>query len=160
MIDITDIIADAGKEKRLVRHFIPDNSLLPYPQASFTDVELHFDVTFVKPDVNVVGDIVCRIQGFCDRCLASVSREITLPFDQTFYKDEASDEDSYVYYGSKLDVTKAVCDEIILSLPTGLLCKEDCKGLCPKCGADLNKQQCGCDASRENAFSALKDLKF
>ncbi len=138
----------------------PADELLPYPDAHLENIRAQLTVTFLRPNVDVQGKIVCSVSGRCDRCLDDVSAQIEVPFHQVFYKDVAEDEDGYVYTGSKLDATKAVCDEIVLSMPTNLLCKPDCKGLCPKCGCNLNERQCGCDTAKENAFAALKNLKF
>ena len=160
VIDLTQNFANVGKNIAFRREVQFEDGLLPYPNAKLKNVILDFAVTFVKPNVSIVGSITCVVDGFCDRCLKSISRAIMLPFDQTFYKDGAEDEDSYAYSDSRLDATKAVRDEIVLSLPSSLLCSEDCKGLCPKCGANLNEQQCDCDTTRDNAFSVLKDLKF
>lgn len=160
VIDLTENLAKVGESITFLTECKLDDSLLPYPNARLTKVAVEFAVTFVKPDVQVVGEITCFVDGFCDKCLNEVSTQITLPFSQIFYKDSSDEEDAYVYQDSRLDATKAVCDEIIISAPISLLCKEDCKGLCPKCGANLNDQQCDCDMSRENAFSVLKNLKF
>ena len=160
VIDLTENFANIGSSVPFSADCKLSSDLLPYPNATLAKVSLELEVTFVKPNVRVVGEIVCYIDGFCDKCLSEVSAQIVLPFDQIFFKDSSDDEDNYVYTDSRLDLTKAICDEIVLSLPSSLLCKDDCKGLCPKCGANLNEQQCDCDTSRENAFSALKNLKF
>ena len=160
VIDLTENLANVGEPLIFQGEFALEGDLLPYPQATLTKVEVDFDVTFENPNVFVEGEITCFVEGVCDRCLTKVSKQIYLPFEQTFYKDSATDEDAYIYSGSKLDVTKAVCDEIVLSLPLSFLCKEDCKGLCHKCGTDLNKQTCSCDTTPDNAFSVLKNLKF
>ncbi len=160
IIDLTENFAAIGEPIDFSFKCNLDDSLLPYPNAKFVQAEVQLAVTFLKPNLLVKGNIICHIKGFCDRCLADISRKFDIPFDQIFYKDSADDEDGYVYSGSRLDVTKAICDEIVLSLPTALLCKPDCKGLCPKCGANLNVEQCNCDTSRENVFVALKNLKL
>ena len=160
IIDLTDNFTHIGEPKDFCFECKLDNGLLPYPDAKLRKVCVCLTVMFLKPHVRVDGTITCHIDGFCDRCLADISRQIEIPFHQIFYKDYPDEEDGYVYSGSKLDVTKAICDEIVLSLPSSFLCKQDCKGLCPKCGPDLNKQQCSCDITRENAFAALKNLKF
>lgn len=160
VIDLTDNFANVGETIAFSTECKLDDSLLPYPNARLKKVAVSFAVTFVKPNVQVVGEITCFIDGFCDKCLDEVFAQIVLPFNQIFYKDSSDEEDAYVFTDSRLDVTKAVCDEIVLSLPGNLLCKDDCKGLCPKCGVNLNEQQCDCDTSRENAFSVLKNIKF
>lgn len=160
VIDLTENIANVGKALPFVGEFVLETDLTPYPNATLDKVALNVDVTFGNPNVDVCGVVTCFISGYCDRCLKKLDVQINLPFTQTFYKDQAEDEDQYVYTSSLLDVTRAVTDEIVLSLPMSLLCKEDCKGLCPKCGCDLNEQQCDCDTTRDNPFSVLKNLKF
>ena len=160
VIDLTENFANVGSSIHFVKDCKLDSDLLPYPNATLEKVSLELDVTFVKPNVAVVGEIVCFVHGFCDKCMSEVSTQISLPFNQIFFKDSSDDEDGYVYTDSRLDLTKAICDEIVLSVPSGLMCKQDCKGLCPKCGVNLNEQQCDCATSRENAFSVLKNLKF
>ena len=160
VIDLTKNFAYVGERIAFRREVQVDDSVLPYPNAKLSKVLLDFGVTFVKPNVAVVGTITCVVDGFCDRCLKNITKSIELPFNQTFYKDGTDGEFDYVYLDSKLDATKAVYDEIVLSLPSSFLCSEDCKGLCPKCGVNLNEEQCDCDTSRENAFSVLKNLKF
>ncbi|MCH5157002.1 MAG: DUF177 domain-containing protein [Clostridiales bacterium] len=160
VIDLTENFASVGKPIPLLVDCKLGSDLLPYPNAALTKVLLDMEVTFVKPNVHIVGKIVCYVDGYCDKCLTEVSTQITLPFDQVFFKDSSVEEDGYVYSGSRLDLTKAICDEIVLSLPSSLLCKEGCLGLCPKCGVNLNERQCDCDTSRENAFSVLKNIKF
>ena len=160
VIDLTENISNEGKSIAFRREVKLGDDLLPYPNAKLSNVILDFDVAFVKPNVSVVGTVTCVVDGFCDRCLTGITKSIELPFNQTFYKDGADDEVDYVYFDSKLDATKAVRDEIVLSLPSSFLCNDDCKGLCPKCGVNLNEQQCDCDTSRNNAFSVLKNLKF
>ena len=160
VIDLTQNIANEGKRISNVYEVQLDDSVLPYPNAKLARVTLDFGVTFVKPNVTVDGTITCVVEGICDKCASSVVKSIELPFKQIFYKDGTDDEDAYAYYDSKLDATKAVYDEVVLSLPSSLLCKDDCKGLCPKYGTNLNEHQCDCDTTRENPFSVLKDLKF
>lgn len=160
IVDLTDNFAHVGEPIDYLFVCKLDDGLLPYPNARLSKVEAHLTVTFTNPNVLAEGMLNCYVDGYCDRCLAEVSRRIDLPFSQIFYKDVAIEEDGYVYNGSKLDATKAVCDEIALSVPSGLLCKEDCKGLCPKCGTNLNERQCSCDTTRDNALAALKNLKF
>ena len=161
VIDLTESFANAGSSVAFQREVHLSDDLLPYPNAKLDKVILDFDVTFVKPDVTIEGTITCVVDGYCDRCLRSVASSISFPIQQTFYLEGTEDEFAdYVYSGSKLDATKAVCDEILLSLPSSLLCEQECKGLCPKCGVNLNEQQCDCDTTRENPFSVLKDLKF
>ena len=160
VLDLTKVFADEGGSVKFCKECDMDSGLLPYPNAQLKKVELDLTAQFIKPNVRVAGKIVCHIDGFCDKCLAKVAKAEVLDFDQIFYKDSSDEEDAYVYFDSMLDITKALSDEIALSLPTSWLCSDDCKGLCPKCGVNLNEQLCDCNTSRENAFSVLKNIKF
>lgn len=158
VIELAKPMANVGTALPFCGKFVLDGDLLPYPNAKLNEVSVAFDVTFTNPDVEVEGQIVCVVSGCCDRCLEETKRSFKLSFFQTFKKNPSEDE--YGYDGSKLDVTKAVQDEIVLSVPTLFLCKDDCKGLCPVCGANKNVAECDCNTQKENAFSALKNLKF
>ena len=70
------------------------------------------------------------------------------------------DEDQYTYTGHVLELDDAVRTAILLELPSRILCKEDCRGLCAQCGANLNVNVCSCqkDLTSRNPFSALASL--
>lgn len=76
--------------------------------------------------------------------------------DKLANKDE---DDFIIMQDFAIDTEDIVRSALILELPTRYLCKEDCKGLCPKCGIDLNEQNCGCEISdRDSRWDALKDF--
>lgn len=158
VIELAKSMANVGTAVPFSGEYVLDSNLLPYPDARLNKVYVDFEVTFTNPNVEVQGNVTCVVSGSCDRCLSKVTKQFVLPFDQVFHKNAF--EDVYVYEGSKLDVTKAVEDEIVLSVPTLFLCSDDCKGLCPVCGVNRNVQNCDCNSQKENAFSALKNLKF
>lgn len=97
----------------------------------------------------------------CDRCLESVLTSIPFEIDRQFDLDavqEEAEEKDYID-GYNLDVDKLVFGEILLSIPGKTLCRADCKGLCPKCGANLNRAECGCDrTSLDPRMSVFKDI--
>ena len=103
----------------------------------------------------------------CARCLKELHGESEIDFVRTVALSLETDdgEDEYVLVGenSSLSIDEALTEEMILSLPTRSLCKDDCKGLCPKCGADKNVRECGCVLSapdpRWNVLKALAEKK-
>ncbi len=84
----------------------------------------------------------------CARCLEPVSCTLAVDFEKTVCREgELQDRTSDDYLELKdgmLDVDEALLEEVILNFPTRQLCREDCRGLCPKCGANLNFESCGC----------------
>ena len=92
-------------------------------------------------------------------------KEEGLDMDEAFRRDngeepQAADDDQYTYSGHVLELDEAVRTALLLELPSRILCKEDCRGLCDQCGADLNINECSCqkDLTHRNPFSALASL--
>ncbi|MGN1137779.1 MAG: YceD family protein [Oscillospiraceae bacterium] len=83
----------------------------------------------------------------CDRCLSRFERAYSFDFEHILVRSLNTDNDEYVVTeNDKLELDELAVNDMLLQMPTKLLCKEDCKGLCPKCGADLNVSDCGCNA--------------
>lgn len=79
----------------------------------------------------------------CDRCLCGFVREYSHTFEHTLVT--GSDHDDYIVCPDfTLDMDELAVSDLLLELPTKILCREDCKGLCFKCGADLNEGECSC----------------
>ena len=89
----------------------------------------------------------------CSRCLEEVKTSLRLKFERELDLNKAEaqavetlDEHNYLD-GYNLDVDKLVYGEIVLNWPMKVLCKEDCKGICSTCGANLNLGTCNCDST-------------
>ncbi len=110
------------------------------------------------------GCLPVTVEAPCARCLEPVSFECVLDFEREFeLKKDASfdgslDEEPYLE-GYNLDVDQLVCNELLLSLPMRVLCREDCKGICNRCGANLNYQTCTCDTrSLDPRMSVIQEI--
>lgn len=82
----------------------------------------------------------------CDRCLKSFSRRFCESFEHTLVVKTAKDGNEYIEVGHqpRLLLDDLVLSDILLAMPSKILCKEDCRGLCSSCGADLNEGDCNC----------------
>lgn len=85
----------------------------------------------------------------CARCLAEVEGEIETEISGRILEDEESkfeesDEKLIAYNKDEIYLDEVIADAVLLSMPMRILCGEDCKGLCPKCGKDLNQGECEC----------------
>lgn len=100
------------------------------------------------------GAVQATVVGECRRCLKPVSQQIDDHLDVVFSADPDLADDPSVYVlpadPSTVDVSGAIREEIALRASAFPLCGEDCKGLCPTCGADLNAGPCGCAAPGTN----------
>ena len=97
----------------------------------------------------------------CDRCGKEFSREKVVPLDSLLAEElenEDSEDEIFLLDGNELDLDEVVTTAFILAMDTKNLCSDDCKGLCPQCGADLNKGDCGCKKPGDPRFDVLNDL--
>lgn len=110
----------------------------------------------------MTGSIQTTIHGTCDRCAAEFDREIEFPLDVVLVTELANEEneDEWVFplEGDSADLDDIVRTVFVLNLDSKLLCKEDCKGLCHRCGKNLNDGPCNCQKELDPRFAALKQL--
>ncbi|MBQ6453335.1 MAG: DUF177 domain-containing protein [Coriobacteriales bacterium] len=119
----------------------------------------------------LTGTIKGRAMGSCDRCLEDAVFDIDgeleglyfIRTDSPLMQDMEEDEYEIIGDSDVIDLTNAVLASLAFETPFVLLCSEDCKGLCPHCGSNLNEGDCGCAQDHVdplNPFAALKGLKF
>lgn len=124
---------------------------------SITPVNARFDIERSGSDLFIKGSLDADAKMRCSRCLVEFNSHIHSDIDLVFlkavqkeaqegYEKELSKEDLDINYytDEELDVTEILREQIALDLPAKPLCRPDCKGLCPRCGTDLNKEKCGC----------------
>lgn len=145
------------------------------PQAGGGEVtlDLHADGT----SVFATGRIHGWLEVACSRCLGPARipfeealrvtyvPEAEVPKDPVDAEEELTiapgDEelDVYGYDGETVDLAPLLREQVVLAVPYAPLCKEDCAGLCPQCGADKNLSPCSCEPPIDPRFAALKSLK-
>ncbi|MBR7008891.1 MAG: DUF177 domain-containing protein [Ruminococcus sp.] len=95
--------------------------------------------------VKLTYDAVASLDLVCDRCLEEFVREYRYSFEHILVASANSDDDMYVVCeNDTLDMNGLAVSDILLQLPTKILCKQDCKGLCFSCGKNLNEGDCEC----------------
>ncbi len=90
----------------------------------------------------VEGEISFTITGECTRCLNQATNQYSAQFGEEITEDEI---DGYQLVNDTVNLTKIVDDAVLMNIPVTFLCKEDCKGLCFKCGKNLNEAECECN---------------
>ena len=110
----------------------------------------------------MTGSVRTTMHGICDRCANEFDRDVDIPVDVVLVSELANEEneDEWVFplEGDSADLEDIVRTVFVLNLGTKLLCKEDCKGLCCRCGKDLNEGPCNCQKELDPRFAALKQL--
>ncbi len=128
--------------------------------------EFHFCEKIELPRGNYMMDIVADVTGVvfrrdlsyvveckvktvlnlnCDLCLSSFETKLDFDMDEIFAEEVSPEEEIWELSDKTIDLMPAVIANIILNLPMQVLCSDECKGLCPKCGHNLNDGDCGCD---------------
>ncbi|WDV47658.1 DUF177 domain-containing protein [Clostridiaceae bacterium M8S5] len=162
-IDITNIINDE-QLKISVKENIPIEPLaLDAKMIEFDGgVDIEFDIYKVDgKDICIIGNIQYKCGDVCDRCLETFKREVQEKFSGQII-EKSEDEDIYeniifFHESGKINIADIARAVILYNLPMKSLCKQDCKGICPKCGQNLNTVQCDCDI--EDIDPRLSELK-
>ena len=137
-------------------------------------IDYDLALTNAGEGILVTGMIRCHVKGACDRCLEDAEFDIAGEVDEYYLFEEPEDPESYedgfelVSEDRTIDLSDAIADAVVMDTPFVVLCRPDCAGLCPTCGANLNEAPCACEdkqkddyaASDSNPFAALKNLKF
>jgi len=111
--------------------------------------------------ISLRGEVSATVTSRCAKCLEPVTLDLHTEIDAQFARQpDPEDPDLYTFEGSKVDLTDAVRDALLLELPYRFLCSEDCRGLCSNCGVNLNLGTCTCQEGYNvtNPFSALKAI--
>ncbi len=143
------------------------------PEKNEVSMELH--VLRTVDNVQIAGKVVANLRPTCDRCAEFFDAETTLPLqvylaphkDMHFEKgeeDEGLGENDVAfsfYKGNEVDLNEIVREMILLEMPVRHLCSEDCKGLCAKCGQNLNFGNCDCDKKKiDPRLAVLQNIKL
>lgn len=95
--------------------------------------------------VNLEYSVDFSLMITCDRCLKKMIREHHFDFDHVVVPSLSGDNDDYIVAeGESIELNEIAVTDLLLQLPTKILCKDDCKGLCMICGSDLNESECNC----------------
>lgn len=117
-----------------------------------------------KRKLQLAGEGTISLNIPCDRCLEDVKTDISFYIDRCLDLSEAESDrievdEEVTVTDNTIDVDELVYIEVLINIPDKTLCKEDCKGLCLKCGANLNQCECGCDrAVLDPRMSVIQDI--
>ena len=147
-IDVSEILKEFGEKKEV------------NGEVRISDVEFKGErYTFQSPlKVNgtisnngkalvLTADVEAKMGTQCARCLDDIVVDAGFSIEESFMQSEAEaseDEDIIVFDGYTIELDDIIEDNLIMNIKGRYLCNEDCKGLCPQCGANLNDGECGC----------------
>ena len=117
-------------------------------------------------EVTGSGNVQLSIEAPCSRCLKTVKLDlkpevnlVLTPKESIEVEDDDINHETYV--GDEVDISDYLREQIAMSLPLKVVCSENCKGLCPSCGVNLNDETCECDSQKiDPRLAVLKNLKI
>ena len=173
IIDLFAIVSNSGIDKEYeldISGFTFDSMMGTFnaTKASPFKITIHNNAG-KSVRINIEGEI--HFTAPCDRCLKDCDITINLEFENEFGLEnsrlifEELDEPEYIE-GLNLNTDQLVYDEILVNWPMKVLCKDDCKGICNKCGLNLNEGTCDCDrtvvdprmAAIQDVFNKFKEV--
>ncbi|MGN0354065.1 MAG: YceD family protein [Muricoprocola sp.] len=174
LIDLNEVLKNDGKTMQAEVPLSIDsysNGTDTFPIVSNQPVSLLISNKGNR-ELQITGSIHVVLVVPCDRCLEDVRVALDLDIDQEVDMSQTEEErretldEQFYIEGYNLDVDKLVCSEILVSWPSKVLCKEDCKGLCNTCGTNLNLKTCDCEptdldprmAQIQEIFSKFKEV--
>lgn len=135
------------------------SDVYPYPLEITAEVNKFEKNILCKVHLKTVAHYTC------DRCLELFDRPLEFNFELLFRsgKDKLeTDEEDVINLPAEtveVDLTERIIENLILEIPMKILCKDDCKGICPKCGANLNQETCQCsEQPADPRWEKLRDL--
>lgn len=167
-VDLTDIIAFENREimKKVPIDLVSfDSKLGNFPiTEKDEEVELHIR-NEEKKRLLIRGNMDLTIAIPCDRCLEEVPTTFHLDIDREIPLQEDSDVDEEkmeakdYMLGFHLDLDRIIYDEVLVNWPMKILCREDCAGICRKCGMNLNHGTCDCDKTElDPRMAVIQDV--
>lgn len=171
-VPITDLLGHPGTSRAVVVDVVPAEMGEEDwgPAEGALEGPLHVDVTLdsVVEGILVRGTVDVDLVLPCARCLQPQRIEHTVPVAELFVdprrEQDVDDEDAYRIDDdlAHLDLAALLRDTVVMEVPVRVLCREDCAGLCPTCGADRNETDCGHrpDQEPDARWAALADLEL
>ena len=166
------VVAQISEDEGLnVHHLYPegDPGLAGAEGHLIGQCKLDLRATRAGEKVELIGSVSVVVELECDRCLSTISIPVEASFDLLYVPPLGTGEERELeendlslgfYQEGIIDVDDLTREQIELALPMARLCSEECRGLCPKCGANLNLGECACrEDQTDSRWAALRELK-
>lgn len=152
LVNLSDVLTSEGKQVHQEAELEMtgfENRMGKYELLEKSPVSFTF-TNIGNGKAKVEGSVSLKFRAECDRCLTEVPVTLNLTFERLVASPDVTTEEEEIddlsfMEGYHLNVETFVYNEILGNWPAKILCREDCKGICPVCGQNLNMGDCGCD---------------
>jgi uncharacterized protein len=160
LANVAELLRHPGT-RRAVRVEVPSDGLcvVDTTVAEGTPIDVDVELESLTDGIVVTGRVSARWEAVCRRCLGPVEGLVDV-FVRELYQARPESDEAFAIQNDVLDLEPLVREAVLLDLPLAPLCRPDCAGLCPECGADLNAADCGHRRGDTDArWAALDDLR-
>ena len=159
-MNLRELIKSPGSRLSFTRELSTDRLALPavlgYNVPPAAEGEIVNNAGALTLRCVIRADLHCQ----CDRCTREFDMPVNIPLEYGLAAEleDEEDPDYFLLNGDELDIDDLLESGYILNMDMQFLCRDDCKGLCPRCGADLNDGPCGCKAESDPRLAVLEQL--
>jgi uncharacterized protein len=160
VVSVVDLLPHPGAKKSVVRDAVLDGLAISSSRVpDGASVHLEVELQAVNDGIVAVGVVTAPWAGECRRCLKAARGEARAEVQEIFERHPVEGETRQLD-GVEVDLTEVARDAVLLELPLAPLCRDDCAGLCPTCGVDLNESGCDCVVEvKDPRWAALDQLR-
>ncbi len=160
-LNVTNALKNPGQQYPFTADAVIEEMDVMGDPVRFLDIAAKGSYVGSGETVSLEAEVTATVVSRCARCLGEVTLPIKAQMEAEYSRQpDPEDPDQYSFETSTLELTDAIKDALVLELPLRFLCSEDCKGLCPKCGTNLNTGTCTCQKGDDdtNPFAALRSM--
>ncbi|MDR0381499.1 MAG: DUF177 domain-containing protein [Oscillospiraceae bacterium] len=159
---LRDVIEQPGARVPFCCEFDLSDMEFPWGRPFRVPVRARGSVTNTAGVLTLTAALAATLSLTCDRCAAAYEQKADVPVEMVLAERLAGDEDDEIYLltGDELALDEVLIPALVLAMETKHLCREDCRGLCPRCGHNLNEGPCGCPPPEGDArWAALRQWR-
>jgi uncharacterized protein len=160
-VDIRDLLEGPGASRRLTVEETFEDMTTELARVPAEDpVRIEVLMESVIEGIMVSGPLSGRMVFRCARCLKDYSGEFRYEVQEVFAPGASADDDEYPIAEGHIDLEPMVRDTLVPAMPFSPLCREDCLGLCERCGGDRNLGECTCGPELDPRWAGLDELRL
>jgi uncharacterized protein len=165
LVNATELLRQAGLQRHITTAIDVVDVDVDDDRVS-GDVAIDVVLTSSNDDIEVTGQLSVAWSDTCRRCLRPLADTLVIVVDERYAAEDETgmrrvDPEAFPIDHGQVDLAAMVRDQVLLGIPDAPLCRPDCPGLCPTCGADRQAGSCGCASDvRDDRWSALDALRL
>lgn len=165
IIDLSGILKDIGGVVKICEKADLQNTEFLGEEFVFTDgLLVDGKIANNTKSLHLSADVSGKMQVHCARCMCEIEEIVEFKISEYLVREEdaaqvSEDDDAVIFSGEKIDIDELILNNFLMNVSGKYLCSEDCKGLCPNCGKNLNLGECDCsDNEIDPRWAALAEI--